>query len=851
MARRFIDKFCVGCGICSAICPTHAISMKFDSKRGVCVPIVGKGCTNCGLCDKVCSLSAENQQSRLGRLRDATNFATFDLAGSEAFLAWENTDRLRRKSVSGGAITALALKLLREKVIAGVIHMECVNAKRGEPHYKVVISKSECEVSGRRGVAYEPLNFSEALQTLEHDSAYLIIGTPCVISTISKYEDIWGKKHGVRFIKFALVCSHNVSTLMADFMADKCKVPRKRSFFYNPRHKKVDSTTCKGSGFYHTFFFAPFHSFFHKDRFSSGWTKYWRSYCFALKPCLYCTDFWGIDADASFKDAWGNDDWERNPLGTSIVLFKNRELLDYAQSTSLTLKPLSLNDYAYTQYAQIEYKIKRANEKVNKSILSIPNIKNGLLKKTLCSFLSTKVYSCLGFKCTELCFSMVDIILNVIRKSKQILIKIKKHFGLQIKLKTILVAGGYGYGNVGDEAQCNSTLKLLTTRYPDYQIIDLTPNPNYSRAQHPGYCHECASRMMFFNDNCSGNIFWTESLLGKMFFILSAVWIYFNGCLVKHNLPVFFINSRKAWMLQELSQASLLYFCGGGYLTGATRTRLWDGVLLCRLCRLFGIPVVMSGQTLGIWKTRFNRILARWGFKYVSVIGTRDDSESIEQMRQIGFPGLIMPTHDDALFCDKSTTRQINAEKYIAYNFHFWGMNAEQRVENLGKIHQIIEMTKNKYQFCNSYFIPMTPSDLNAYKVYRDKFGNTLELYSYDFDFRKMRRAISDAELVVTMKHHPIIFAIGETVPVISIAFSEYYRHKNQGALGQYGLGEFSVDLETEDWLEAYRMKLSKVKDRATFQVAISERLWERRAMKENFLSHVDRVLRNEAGGKQ
>ena len=56
--------------------------------------------------------------------------------------------------------------------------------------------------------------------------------------------------------------------------------------------------------------------------------------------------------------------------------------------------------------------------------------------------------------------------------------------------KLILVAGGYGYGNAGDEAQCAETLRRLALRYPDFQIRNLTPHPDYSAAAHPAFAHE-------------------------------------------------------------------------------------------------------------------------------------------------------------------------------------------------------------------------------------------------------------------------------------------------------------------------------------------------------------------------
>ena len=157
-----------------------------------------------------------------------------------------------------------------------------------------------------------------------------------------------------------------------------------------------------------------------------------------------------------------------------------------------------------------------------------------------------------------------------------------------MRIRTILVLGGYGNGNAGDEAQCAETLRLLAERYPRYQVRNLTPDPDYSFTMHPGFAHDYASRVMIFNQRRRFDWYRLGGVTRTAGFLLVSMLVYANAWFVKHGLPVWFINARKAAFLQELSQCSLLFFCGGGYLTGATRSRLWEGALICRLCRVFG-----------------------------------------------------------------------------------------------------------------------------------------------------------------------------------------------------------------------------------------------------------------------
>ena len=62
------------------------------------------------------------------------------------------------------------------------------------------------------------------------------------------------------------------------------------------------------------------------------------------------------------------------------------------------------------------------------------------------------------------------------------------------------------------------------------------------------------------------------------------------------------------------------------------------------------------------------------------------------------------------------------------------------------------------------------------------------------------------------MKHHPIIFAAGEGVPVISLNYHEYYRYKNNGALDILGIGGWSVDLESQGSLDSFTYMFRNIK---------------------------------------
>jgi hypothetical protein len=61
-------------------------------------------------------------------------------------------------------------------------------------------------------------------------------------------------------------------------------------------------------------------------------------------------------------------------------------------------------------------------------------------------------------------------------------------------------------------------------------------------------------------------------------------------------------------------------------------------------------------------------------------------------------------------------------------------------------------------------------------------------------DYRVVRGVIANSKLVLTFKHHPIVFAQGELVPVVGVALDDYYSHKNKGAMSNTGHESLLVD---------------------------------------------------------
>ncbi len=413
----------------------------------------------------------------------------------------------------------------------------------------------------------------------------------------------------------------------------------------------------------------------------------------------------------------------------------------------------------------------------------------------------------------------------------------------------ILVAGGYGWGNAGDEAQCTQTLKVLSKRYPDLQIVCLTPNIKYSFNHNKDFFCRYASRVMVFNQGRSFNLFSyiEKSRLKSISFFLKFIVTWLNCFLVRADLPVFLINSRTASFLYEMKEARLLFFCGGGYLTGSTYSRLWDGILMCACAHVLRTDVVMSGETIGNFMTPFNRFLARWGFSHVKLISTRDKEASLNALKEIGLddPDRFFATHDDALFCEKDPDFKFSSGSYVVVNFMDYRMPDYSELSC--RLVQICNALHDR--FSKIVFLPMDNLDISYFKKLVEQYGlKNVEMFGdAPAPFRTARSLISESSMCLTMRHHPIVFALGEAIPVVSLFCNDYFRHKNIGALSLFGLDDFSVDLRSSDCVaETLKLVEGAMRDPSGFKDRINSSLRVLASRKEAFMKKVDRILEDQ-----
>ncbi len=878
------NGLCLGCGLCSAACEQEAISMSWSQRAGMHVPVIDAArCSNCGKCLQVCPNSPET----IVRYAAAAAAAgeNFGLADTECFVGYDSDEAMRLASPSGGLLAAVLKGLLDKGEIDGVIAARACDGKAGEQHFTVDILRTAEQIDGSRCSAYQVLCYKDVLDMLRSASGrFAVVALPCIIRGLKKMPPAITDK--IRYT-FALACSHNVSACFIDVMAKKFGISGGESFTVNCRDKQGSRDASN----YNTLFTLPDRQIRH-NRFDSHWTSMWRNYFFAMEACLYCGDFFGVDADISCKDAWGAraDD----PAGTSYLIVRNRQLPGALRKLtsekkihieSCGIDEVFASQRNTTQFKHVDVAVRIRSKEVFADAASrigglphaqaIPQADE--IRKTYFRLLKVihlsrlfhrmgrvPVRTIVAMSEGRLAAYIIDRMKPILDPATRLAKRIIRPFFMLIRMAyrlpwamtncfasraprgsnlQVLIAGGYGYANMGDEAQLAENLNLCRRIAPEAQVTVLTPHPERTGKLH-GCVTAIAPREAFFDANTRPHYPDSDKQFKKKYFALMPL-LLSNAVLLRMRLPTFLLPTKMTDLLKLIARSDLLFLSGGGYLTGRTLSRLWDNMLLVRLAWLLGVPTIMSGQTIGMFNDFFSRRLARWGFKKAKLIYVRDPKDSIEELRSIGITDdRAKCTFDDALFLpspEKSAVDDVlvaagleSGKPYAALSIHYWGQSPEQQ----RKIMKLLAIACD--WICDDLglqiaFVPTDPYDEHAFReVMENMTGSGRRgIVNHGDNPAIAAGCYRLANLCVAMKHHPIIFALGGCVPTVGISLENYYYHKNSGAMRIFGLEDYVVLCDDDRLPQLLMEKIRFAMDnRDAIRRQISDRLEQLRPLR-------------------
>jgi len=318
------EKYCIGCGICTVISQNKIVLNSFGNyKIETLIKTEDLAKKTLSICPFSSIADNENQLSK--------EFLNDELLLEENvigqylnnYIGHVKDESLRLKASSGGIITWLLLKLLKNNDITHVVHVGKENNKGILFNY--VVSSDEEEVIAGASSKYYPVEMSSVLSFIKNtEGRFAVVALPCFakgLRLLQKTDNIY--RHRIKYI-ISPICGHLKATNYAKFLAwqkgisveileginFRKKIPNAPASQYGTKFdiKKNDSIIS---------ITVPNKTFKMGTDWGHGMFKY--------PVCDYCDDIVGEVADISIGDAW-LPEYIKDYKGTSVVTVRNQAL---------------------------------------------------------------------------------------------------------------------------------------------------------------------------------------------------------------------------------------------------------------------------------------------------------------------------------------------------------------------------------------------------------------------------------------------------------------------------------------------------------------------------------------------
>lgn len=269
-----MDKECIGCGLCEAMCHRKAIIIQ-ENRGGSLCTIDQQLCDHCGVCEKLCPIDNIKNQENLSNVYHVA-------------IGRSKNQKVVNVSASGGIVSELLIHLFKAEEInaALVAHFD----ERANIYGDII--ESEEEVLKHSGSYYHTSKQLIYVNKIRKYEKVAVVGLPCHIEGIINYCNLTNQEEKV--IKIALFCT--VGRTYEGF----------RKFF----RKQTGFDVAEGKVKKYVSRYGEKKLIHIEDDIGNVYEcsdelyKFSMDFFYANKSCLNCRKLYGLSADISVGDAW-------------------------------------------------------------------------------------------------------------------------------------------------------------------------------------------------------------------------------------------------------------------------------------------------------------------------------------------------------------------------------------------------------------------------------------------------------------------------------------------------------------------------------------------------------------------
>lgn len=405
----------------------------------------------------------------------------------------------------------------------------------------------------------------------------------------------------------------------------------------------------------------------------------------------------------------------------------------------------------------------------------------------------------------------------------------------------ILVLGGFGYDNTGDEALLDYALRTIVRCCPSAAIVVGAPFPQRTLETHAGWPIRVihAPRECFFSATTlphyggGDGVFkwnWLRVCLQHVCGLCRlAQWVR-----ARTGVPAIGHEDLEAAFIKELKACDLLYYCGGGYNTGRTTSRLWDTALVMLLAWRHRTKVFMSSQQVGVWTRASGWLMGAIAMSRPSRILVRDRGTSSKSLASV----LVRPGRR-AEYCDEAVFTEVRPERlpptlkpleYVVFSFRDGFLDRAADNEAFRDFFaRLVDATAERG--AGSYEVVLAATggfDLHSQHAIRERCRSPVRVIEYDYRHQTAAAIFGSSLVTVSFPHHPLIFAIAGGRPVVSVLSGSYYRHKNVGSMRVYGMERFCIEaraFDSKEFRQADAAIQTALREASSLSKALTDRV--------------------------
>ena len=323
------------------------------------------------------------------------------------------------------------------------------------------------------------------------------------------------------------------------------------------------------------------------------------------------------------------------------------------------------------------------------------------------------------FSLEKMCETQLNIYKTILKR-----VEFYKTTGLKYD---IIIAGYYGFNNIGDEALLMAIIQDLKTYIDDIKVVVLSNTPAESSLLYSTY---------------SINRFSLIRIVRAM--KKSRMFVYGGGTLIQENT----------------STRSLIYYLG----------MIW-------IAKKIGLKVMLYANGIEPINKYINKRLTSKTLNKVDIISLREQASKVELDKLGVYKPKIIVTADPAFTiepCSDSTTDRILAEEKLDRNKPLIGFSVrkwEGYKNYINVIAQAADYVAEKYN-ATPVFLPMQhPNDLQIIRTIVSKMKNKAFIIENRYTVPQVLGIISKLDILVGMRLHALVFAVSVGIPVVGLVY--------------------------------------------------------------------------------